>query len=235
VGLSLAVVVVRPAHPETASPTLTQLAADLAALQTRVTTLEGQVSTLQATVTAQTSQINALQGTVNTQATQIGSLQSAVQTDQGRLTAIETTLAPVSLSGTEMHITGVNLNIRNGLGVTNAAPNGLGNLIVGYNENTNGLPRTGSHNFVVGAEHGYFSYGGLVAGFNNLITPRSHQSAAAPPTSRTASKHRSAAASSTSRTASTHRSAAAIATSRAFRPHRSAAANSTPRAESAHP
>jgi hypothetical protein len=46
--------------------------------------------------------------------------------------------------------------------------NGLGNLIVGYNEES-GQTRTGSHNLVVGPLHTYTSYGGLVAGHENTV------------------------------------------------------------------
>ena len=69
---------------------------------------------------------------------------------------------------------GANLQIRNGLGATNTV-NGLGNLIVGYNEEgtlfgTGANNRTGSHNVVTGVKHNYPSYGGLVAGEGNTIS-----------------------------------------------------------------
>ena len=53
--------------------------------------------------------------------------------------------------------------------------NGLGNLIIGYNETGAVLHgdlevRTGSHNLVVGPGHTYSSYGGVVAGFMNRAT-----------------------------------------------------------------
>ena len=65
-------------------------------------------------------------------------------------------------------ISGVNVQVVNGLGAT-ATKNGLGNLIVGYDEL--GLPadHTGSHNFVGGRENRYASYGGLVLGLDNWI------------------------------------------------------------------
>ena len=54
-----------------------------------------------------------------------------------------------------------------------AAPevNGVGNLIVGYNEKryTN-TAKSGSHNIVVGTGNAYSSYGGLVAGKDNTIS-----------------------------------------------------------------
>ena len=86
----------------------------------------------------------------------------------------------------EVVITGANLRIVNGLGSTDCrdeasgtpipdCPNGLGNLIVGYNEMR--LPevgppdrRTGSHNIIVGKEQNFSSFGGLVVGFRNEIS-----------------------------------------------------------------
>jgi hypothetical protein len=65
--------------------------------------------------------------------------------------------------------TGCDVEIRDGMGST-ATQNGKGNLIVGYNENSQSYDRTGSHNIVVGKDNGYSSYGGLVAGQLNQIT-----------------------------------------------------------------
>jgi hypothetical protein len=48
--------------------------------------------------------------------------------------------------------------------------NGLGNLILGYNDNPDGLDRSGSHNLVVGDDNGWSNYGGIVAGYGNLIS-----------------------------------------------------------------
>jgi hypothetical protein len=71
----------------------------------------------------------------------------------------------------EIILSGVNLHIVNGLGRTDCGepdtpvpdcPNGLGNLIVGYNE-PRGFGediRTGSHNVVVGQEHNFSRFGG---------------------------------------------------------------------------
>ena len=67
---------------------------------------------------------------------------------------------------------GVNVMVVNGTGTTQGATNGLGNLIVGYDE-FGGNPRdnkSGSHNFVVGTEHSYGSLGGFVAGRNNTVS-----------------------------------------------------------------
>ena len=75
-----------------------------------------------------------------------------------------------SFDGTTLQLTGINVQIVSGFGATDGAVNGRGNLIVGYNAASSGQARTGSHNVVVGDEHEYTSYGGLVAGFKNTIT-----------------------------------------------------------------
>ena len=69
-----------------------------------------------------------------------------------------------------IRISGVNLQIVNGTGVTSTT-DGTGNLIVGYNElgNSNGDNRSGSHNLVVGALQSYTSYAGTVLSFDNTI------------------------------------------------------------------
>jgi len=63
-------------------------------------------------------------------------------------------------------IEGANLFVRSGEGVTEAAPNGLGNVIIGYGE---GGERTGSHNLVVGHGHSFTSHSGIIAGVDNDV------------------------------------------------------------------
>jgi hypothetical protein len=92
-----------------------------------------------------------------------------------RVSAIERTLTHVrSVIGEggrpEIVITGANLRIVNGLQGT-ATANGLGNLLVGYNElrDDGDNERSGSHNVVVGLGHNFSSFGGLVVGRQNAI------------------------------------------------------------------
>lgn len=75
-----------------------------------------------------------------------------------------------SFDGTTIQFSGVNLQVVSGSGATDGTVNGTGNLIVGYNEATGGQARTGSHNLIVGNEHEYTSYGGLVAGTSNEVS-----------------------------------------------------------------
>jgi hypothetical protein len=92
-----------------------------------------------------------------------------------RVSALERTLSHVS-SGTgdggrpEVVITGANLRIVNGLRGT-ATANGVGNLLLGYNEprHDGDNERTGSHNVVVGLGLNFSSFGGLVVGRHNAI------------------------------------------------------------------
>jgi hypothetical protein len=100
-----------------------------------------------------------------------------------RVAALEQLLKHFSRDGNEIFITGANLHIRNGLDSTDCTdeqgepipdcPNGLGNLIVGYNEPRPPdaeTIRTGSHNVVVGQTHNFSRFGGLVVGTFNEIS-----------------------------------------------------------------
>jgi trimeric autotransporter adhesin len=96
-------------------------------------------------------------------------LASAQAYAQDQVAPVADKLVNFSRSGNDLFITGANLHILNGLGSTETG-NGLGNLIVGYNEpRGDGDDRTGSHNIVVGQQQNFSSYGGLAAGFHNDI------------------------------------------------------------------
>ena len=101
-----------------------------------------------------------------------------------RMTAVEKKLSAMKFDGAanEVVISGANLRIVNGLGRTDTT-NGLGNLIVGYNEsrqeNSGGAGlttpfctdrRTGSRNVVVGQQDNFSSVGGIVVGVQNEIS-----------------------------------------------------------------
>lgn len=67
-----------------------------------------------------------------------------------------------------LRVTG-NLQIVNGLG-SSSTTNSLGNLIVGYHEETGTSVRTGSHNIINGQNHHYESHGGLIVGKAHTVT-----------------------------------------------------------------
>ena len=84
--------------------------------------------------------------------------------------ASSTTYGPFTVTGKDVYLTGYNLHIQSGSGSTTATPNGLGNLIIGYNEAPSSPKRTGSHNLILGTQNNYSSYGGIVAGNGNTAS-----------------------------------------------------------------
>jgi hypothetical protein len=92
---------------------------------------------------------------------------------QAEIAELQNKLKFVTTTGTDMIISGANLHIVNGNGATENE-NGLGNLIVGYNEERNDSPstdvRTGSHNLILGDYNSYSSYGGIISGRHNTLT-----------------------------------------------------------------
>ena len=109
------------------------------------------------------ARVVALEATVAAQQGQIASLTS-------RNAVLEEKTQFMSVLGDTTLFSGTNVQVVNGLGST-ILTNGLGNLIVGYNEFEApfGDERGGSHNIVVGIYHDYTAVGGLVAGIRNNI------------------------------------------------------------------
>ncbi len=84
-----------------------------------------------------------------------------------------------------LRIQGANVRLINGLGATNGTPadptstnpldtnvNGLGNVVLGYLEDSTTLPETphtGSHNLVIGTGLEYTSFGGIVHGADQFL------------------------------------------------------------------
>jgi hypothetical protein len=92
-----------------------------------------------------------------------------------RMATVEKKLTAMTFddAANEVVITGANLRIVNGLGTTETT-NGVGNLIVGYNEFDPLITniRTGSHNVVVGRANNFSSFGGLAVGTFHEISGR---------------------------------------------------------------
>ena len=171
-------------------PELAALQADFAAMQSDLEALMDDVGTLQTDVVVIQSDVGTLPSDV-----------LLIQSDVGTL---ETLLASVSLETVDgqptLRFTGVNVQVVDGSGNTAGAINGLGNLIVGYNENSSAT-RTGSHNLVVGMNNSYTSYGGFVGGRTTRSMVRTRRWQAGSGTRRARSIRRCWAASKTSPTA----------------------------------
>ncbi len=139
------------------------------------------------------SQLNALLMRLDVLAAENAALQASIavlQDDQvvglAMYLSIDTNLDQVVFSGANVHV-------NNGLGGSTSI-NGVGNLIVGYDETTsssrlmcsdgqllsqtdceaagetwNSIHKTGSHNVIIGPGHNYSRTGGFLAGFRNNV------------------------------------------------------------------
>jgi hypothetical protein len=129
-------------------------------------------------------------GAQNT-ANKVKALEETVEVLLAKIAALESRLAFVSvvngpingLAGPHLILTGVNVHIRSGAGRTDdgtdsgfmdaipgAELTGLGNLVIGYNEELTPGNRGGSHNLILGRFNRFSSFGGLVAGEDNMIS-----------------------------------------------------------------
>ena len=135
-------------------------------VSTQISDLQAQLAELQSQVQALQSQLAALQSNDATQ------LNPYVSVDPNPING---------LNGPNIIFTGANIHIRSGSGATddNGNRSGLGNLIIGYDEEppspSNPLKpgdRGGSNNLVIGRYHRFTSaaFGGLVAGEANMIS-----------------------------------------------------------------
>lgn len=163
--------------------------AEIAALQAQVTALQSQVKTLQTANTDQQNEINSLKASDATLQKRL----AAVQSNHALLLGPFVNVDPnpeIGVIGPNIVFSGANIHIVSGSGVTNDNFNfkGLGNLIIGYDEdpstaeNAGGIPpivplppleagdRGGSHNLVIGRWNRFPSaFGGFVAGEANTI------------------------------------------------------------------
>ncbi len=110
----------------------------------------------------------------------LASLEATVNLLQDQLDAANDLIAAIdpdgilglfARNGSDVFLHGVNLHVTNGTGNT-ASINGLGNIIIGYNEprQVSGNERSGSHTLVVGSFNNFSSYGGIVAGAGNSVS-----------------------------------------------------------------
>lgn len=132
------------------------------ATEEELTALQGRVSALETENTALKVQVSRLQS-------DNAALQGGVSALQSKLAQV--TYDPTGLNGTPtLRISGANLQIVNGSGHTGRATNGLGNVVIGYDEHPSGYDQTGSHNLVLGENQQFGSYGGIAGGYHNTLT-----------------------------------------------------------------
>ncbi|MDP2308302.1 MAG: hypothetical protein Q8P18_19945 [Pseudomonadota bacterium] len=143
------------------------LDARMASAESDIDTTSASLATLSTSVTSVTSAATSLDTRLGAAELDIAALESAPGAElDPTLEALLTYLAVDDASDT-ITFSGANLFVNNGAGAT-ATNNGFGNLVVGYAESS-GDTRTGSHNLVVGPLHSWSSYGGLLAGYDNVV------------------------------------------------------------------
>jgi hypothetical protein len=144
--------------------------------------IPGEIAALQAQVAALQKQVTTLQA-------QLAAVQSNKALGLGQFVSVISGLVD-GVNGPHIYFTGANIHIVSGSGATDdkGNPLGLGNLIIGYDEDPasyidrspfNNLPlsplvsgdRGGSHNLVIGAANRFTqaAFGGLVLGTANTI------------------------------------------------------------------
>lgn len=138
--------------------------------------LENRVSKLEAKILAQQKQLEEAYNTISNLQAELNSLNADLATFRKLKEYVR--LVPGTIEGVRgpnLIFEGANVHIRNKRSSTTMV-DGLGNLIIGYNEigDEAGLfypppVRNGSHNLIVGAGHSYRSAGGFVAGYRNTI------------------------------------------------------------------
>lgn len=165
----------------------------LDAIDALLVTMQSSIISLESTVVSQQSTITVQQGEIN----QLEADLAAVENNS--VLALDGKLKLTTLNGYDTaEFTGVNVQVNDGSGDTHGSVNGLGNLIVGYNESPSNVPNlskesfcsatdffdqvacegsgamwssyinTGSHNLIIGAGNSYTSYGSLIHGFGNV-------------------------------------------------------------------
>ena len=105
--------------------------------------------------------------------TDLATTETALTNATTRISSLETILQGVTRTivngNPTVTFSGVNVQVVNGAGSTTST-NGLGNLIVGYNESAGS--QTGSHNIILGHDQTTTSYGAITTGgWNNVLSP----------------------------------------------------------------
>ncbi len=114
--------------------------------------------------------------TIANSASSVGNIETRVTALEAQNVALMDLLAGASRIDDTLVLEGMNLQIVNGLGATDgdqgSGPqvNGLGNLIVDYDENSSNSEKSGSDSLVVGTMHSHSSYGGLLGGRHNTVS-----------------------------------------------------------------
>lgn len=153
------------------SDTVANVAVEVAGLDKELDFVGENLGLLEDDVFEIKSNVDSLDKEVSAIDDQVGQLKDLLNATLGDCIRVENGFIE-GVAGPHVIIEGCNLHVRNSLGDTNTI-NGRGNLFIGYNESPtiSGRERIrdGSHNLVIGTQHNFGSYGGLVAGHRNQL------------------------------------------------------------------
>ena len=160
----------------------------MASFMDRLGALSGQTPVVNAATAEHAADSAALGGTAAQELldrlqaleTQLSDATARIVTLEADNAQLQATLAGVTRTSDAagrdtMTLTGMNLQLVDGTGITDGDPNGLGNLIIGYNAlrsngDTDPEDRLGSHYLVVGDGHHWTRSGGILAGRDNTAS-----------------------------------------------------------------
>jgi hypothetical protein len=141
--------------------------------------IPGEIAALKAQVADLQNQVNSLQSSNTTLQKQLATVQSNHALLLGPFVNVDPN-PEIGVIGPNIIFSGANIHIVSGSGATNDNDNstGLGNLIIGYDEEPmfggplNPSDRGGSHNLIIGPGHRFtdVATGGFVAGSDNIIS-----------------------------------------------------------------
>ncbi len=158
---------------------LDQLEADNATLTTQLNNLQNSVQANTSNITSNHNAITDPNSSINLRLTNLDTRAAALETKTADMSIVHLTYEGQSYK--TVRFSHVNVQIVNGTGATDTSTDGnftvgtgLGNLIIGYNEeadNTTVYPsnRTGYHNLIVGSVNNYTSYGSVIFGKANTV------------------------------------------------------------------
>lgn len=173
------------AQVEAQAETNAALQARLDALESSDESQDGDIASLQGNDALQDLDLEGLRTDVDANSDDLVSLLEDVSEQDIRLTAVEGDIGSlqtvsdgvsplldylsVDTAEDSVVFSGANLYVQSGSGDTFGTVNGVGNLVVGYDEG-DPAEKTGSHNLIVGMNAEYTSYGGVVFGAGNAST-----------------------------------------------------------------
>lgn len=130
-----------------------------------------EIAELRASLTALRAEVEAGAAGLEASISEIRGLGEEEEAILSHMSLVEPSLDDQGNTATTIRFTGANLQVVNGTGSTDGESNGLGNLIIGYQEpRENGNDRTGSHNMVVGRQNNYSAWGAQVVGSANTVS-----------------------------------------------------------------